>query len=236
MFVLLRHAHAIAQQSWHGPDAHRPLSALGQKQAAGLVATLTGIELRVLYCSPTTRCLDTLGPLAAAHDLPIHEHPLLAPDAAADELCAALDTGTWPAPCGAPTAKPSPRSPHAPAPTAPAHSPSGTPQRVEPGCSMPTPRRATSTPIRRSSLSPQVTHATRNAKGVPEVLPLADRWPDLQALDAPYSHEEAGSDRRARECSGSTAQRPGLAPAIRGTLKPGTANTRTPGRSAPRMG
>ncbi|MFD6065230.1 hypothetical protein [Rhodococcus wratislaviensis] len=27
-----------------------------------------------------------------AHPLPIHEHPLLAPDAAADELCAALDT------------------------------------------------------------------------------------------------------------------------------------------------
>ncbi|ABG99474.1 conserved hypothetical protein (plasmid) [Rhodococcus jostii RHA1] len=92
MFVLLRHAHAIGKQSWHGPDAHRPLSALGQEQAAGLVETLTGVELRVLYCSPTTRCLDTLAPLAAAHGLVIHEHPLLTPDAAADDLFAALDT------------------------------------------------------------------------------------------------------------------------------------------------
>ncbi|MFE7419415.1 SixA phosphatase family protein [Rhodococcus sp. NPDC057529] len=92
MFVLLRHAHAIGKQDWSGPDADRPLSALGRDQAAGLVATLTGVELRVLYCSPTTRCLDTLAPLAAGYRLPIHEHPLLAPDAAPDELCAALDT------------------------------------------------------------------------------------------------------------------------------------------------
>jgi hypothetical protein len=50
------------------------------------------------YSSPTTRCLDTLAPLAAAHGLPIHEHPLLAPDAAAEDPCAALEgtdlTGT----------------------------------------------------------------------------------------------------------------------------------------------
>ncbi|MGV9869890.1 SixA phosphatase family protein [Rhodococcus koreensis] len=92
MFVLLRHAHAIGKQHWSGPDAHRPLSELGRQQAAGLVDTLTGIELRVLYCSPTTRCLDTLAPLAATHDLSIREHPLLAPDAVADELCAVLDS------------------------------------------------------------------------------------------------------------------------------------------------
>ncbi|MFE5707034.1 SixA phosphatase family protein [Rhodococcus koreensis] len=92
MFVLLRHAHAIGKQNWGGPDADRPLSALGRDQATGLVGTLAGVELRVLYCSPTTRCLDTLAPLAAAHRLPIHEHPLLAPDAAPDDLCAALDT------------------------------------------------------------------------------------------------------------------------------------------------
>ncbi|MFC9763258.1 SixA phosphatase family protein [Rhodococcus jostii] len=98
MFVLLRHAHAIGKQNWNGPDTHRPLSVVGRNQAVGLVDTLTGVELRVLYCSPTTRCLDTLAPLAAAHGLAIHEHPLLAPDAAADELGAALDivdlTGT----------------------------------------------------------------------------------------------------------------------------------------------
>ncbi|TQC42910.1 phosphoglycerate mutase family protein [Rhodococcus sp. WS4] len=70
MFVLLRHAHAISKQSWHGSDAHRPLSALGKEQAAGLVGTLTGVELRVLYCSPTTRCLatgDVAGPRWCTH-------------------------------------------------------------------------------------------------------------------------------------------------------------------------
>ncbi|MBC2638227.1 histidine phosphatase family protein [Rhodococcus sp. 4CII] len=62
MFVLLRHAHAIAKQDWTGPDARRPLSAVGRNQAEGLFDTLTGIEFRALYCSPTTRCLDTVLP------------------------------------------------------------------------------------------------------------------------------------------------------------------------------
>ncbi|BAH48487.1 SixA phosphatase family protein [Rhodococcus opacus] len=91
MFVLLRHAHAIGQQDWTASDALRPLSDLGRDQATGLIGTLAGVDLHVLYCSPTTRCLDTLAPLAAARGLHVQEHPLLAPDAATDELCAALD-------------------------------------------------------------------------------------------------------------------------------------------------
>lgn len=97
MFVLLRHAHAVAKKNWGGLDTDRPLSVLGRQQAANLVAALGGLELRTLFSSPTARCRDTLVPLAAARGLPIREHPLLAPDASVDELRSLLggsDSGT----------------------------------------------------------------------------------------------------------------------------------------------
>ncbi len=34
MFVLVRHAHAGNKALWHGPDADRPLSIVGRRQAA----------------------------------------------------------------------------------------------------------------------------------------------------------------------------------------------------------
>lgn len=88
----MRHAHAGDKTRWRGADADRPLSTLGQRQARSLVAALRGIELHTLFSSPTARCRDTLLPLAVARDLPIQDHPLLAPDASGDELFAALHT------------------------------------------------------------------------------------------------------------------------------------------------
>ncbi|RZL74161.1 MAG: hypothetical protein EOP32_35520 [Rhodococcus sp. (in: high G+C Gram-positive bacteria)] len=67
MFVLVRHAHG-GKTSWRGPDAVRPLSTPGYWQVRSLVPALTGIELRALFASPTTRCHQTLLPLAAASD------------------------------------------------------------------------------------------------------------------------------------------------------------------------
>ena len=90
MFVLVRHSHAGEKKQWHGPDVERPLSPLGHEQAHGLVAALSGIEIETLLSSPTTRCRQTLLPLAQARGLPIHDEPLLAPDAPPDELFAAL--------------------------------------------------------------------------------------------------------------------------------------------------
>lgn len=81
MFVLVRHSHAGEKKQWHGPDVERPLSPLGHEQAHGLVAALSGIEIETLLSSPTTRCRQTLLPLAQARGLPIHDEPLLAPDA-----------------------------------------------------------------------------------------------------------------------------------------------------------
>ncbi|REE75573.1 phosphohistidine phosphatase SixA [Rhodococcus wratislaviensis] len=90
MFVLVRHAHAGEKKKWDGPDADRPLSPLGHDQAHGLVAALRGIEIATLFSSPTTRCRQTLLPLAEAVGLRVADHPLLAPDATPDELFALL--------------------------------------------------------------------------------------------------------------------------------------------------
>ncbi|WP_016884961.1 MULTISPECIES: SixA phosphatase family protein [unclassified Rhodococcus (in: high G+C Gram-positive bacteria)] len=90
MFVLVRHAHAGKKQRWRGPDADRPLSTLGHRQARGLVAALSGIEVRALWSSPALRCRQTLMPLAAARGLRIDLHPLLAIGAPTDELFALL--------------------------------------------------------------------------------------------------------------------------------------------------
>ncbi|MFD6059609.1 SixA phosphatase family protein [Rhodococcus wratislaviensis] len=90
MFVLVRHAHAGEKTGWPGRDADRPLSTLGYWQARGLVAALEGIELRALFASPTTRCHQSLLPLAAARGLRVDDHPLLAADARLDELFAVL--------------------------------------------------------------------------------------------------------------------------------------------------
>ncbi|MDV7354522.1 phosphoglycerate mutase family protein [Rhodococcus oxybenzonivorans] len=90
MFVLVRHAHAGNKTQWHGPDAARPLSGLGRRQADHLVAALAGIEIRALLSSPTVRCRGTLAPLAAARGLTVEDHCLLAPGAPVDRLFAAL--------------------------------------------------------------------------------------------------------------------------------------------------
>jgi broad specificity phosphatase PhoE len=91
MFVLVRHAHAGEKKSWHGPDSDRPLSTLGYRQARGLVAALDGIRLRAPFASPTTRCHQTLLPLAAARGMRIEDHPLLAVGAPTDQLIAVLE-------------------------------------------------------------------------------------------------------------------------------------------------
>ncbi|RZL74150.1 MAG: phosphoglycerate mutase family protein [Rhodococcus sp. (in: high G+C Gram-positive bacteria)] len=88
MFVLVRHAHAGEENRWPGPDCDRPLSTPGYWQARSLVPALTGIELRTMSASPTTRRHQTLLPLPAARGLRIDDHPLLAVGAPLDQLLA----------------------------------------------------------------------------------------------------------------------------------------------------
>ena len=92
MFVLVRHGLAGEKGSWHGPDEQRPLTAVGQVQALGLVESLGGLGLRALWSSPTDRCRQTLVPLATRLGLPVQDIAVLSTDAEVDHLLAFLSS------------------------------------------------------------------------------------------------------------------------------------------------
>ena len=64
---LVRHADAGDPSEWTGPDAERPLSGKGVKQAARLAATLLAAETRFdsIRHSPARRCAETATVLSA---------------------------------------------------------------------------------------------------------------------------------------------------------------------------
>jgi 2,3-bisphosphoglycerate-dependent phosphoglycerate mutase len=66
---LIRHAQSLPHPDQAEPDW--PLSAVGEKQARGLVAALQPLGIRRLYCSPYRRCRDTLAPFADAAGLDV---------------------------------------------------------------------------------------------------------------------------------------------------------------------
>lgn len=65
---LVRHADAGDPAEWIGPDAERPLSSKGVKQAARLAAALVaaGTSVGALRTSPARRCTETCAVIAAA--------------------------------------------------------------------------------------------------------------------------------------------------------------------------
>lgn len=65
MFTLARHAEAGEKRSWLRADQERPLTAMGQRQAAGLAQSLAILKGPRLVSSPYLRCVQTLDPLAA---------------------------------------------------------------------------------------------------------------------------------------------------------------------------
>lgn len=79
--VVLRHAKATPREEWDGPDAARPLTARGAKQAAGIVGPLTAFGVRKIVSSDAVRCVTTVTPLAAALGKEIERTPLLSQDA-----------------------------------------------------------------------------------------------------------------------------------------------------------
>lgn len=70
---LVRHALAGDKHAWDGPDAVRPLTGPGRRQAVGLVESLAGLPVGRILSSPRRRCVETVQPLAEARGLPI-EH------------------------------------------------------------------------------------------------------------------------------------------------------------------
>lgn len=83
---LVRHADAGDPAEWIGPDAERPLSSKGVKQAARLAAALVaaGTNVGVLRTSPARRCTETCAVIAAALETTatIDEHLADGPSAA----------------------------------------------------------------------------------------------------------------------------------------------------------
>jgi broad specificity phosphatase PhoE len=69
---LVPHCTSVARDGWTGSHDVRPLAQLGHQQAAALV-TAIGTDLDGVYSSPTARCRQTVGPLAAAAGLPVHD-------------------------------------------------------------------------------------------------------------------------------------------------------------------
>lgn len=79
--VVLRHGKAKPREEWDGPDATRPLTARGRRQADAIVGPLRAFGVRKVVSSPAERCLQTVAPLAAALDRRIEQSPLLSQDA-----------------------------------------------------------------------------------------------------------------------------------------------------------
>jgi broad specificity phosphatase PhoE len=68
---LVRHARAGRRQGWSGPDDLRPLSKVGRRQTAALLARFEEREIRRIVSSPYVRCRQSVEPLASARRLPV---------------------------------------------------------------------------------------------------------------------------------------------------------------------
>lgn len=79
--VVLRHAKALARDGWKGPDAERPLSARGERQARALVGPLRAFGVRRIVSSDAVRCVATVRPLAAELGRDIRRTRLIGQDA-----------------------------------------------------------------------------------------------------------------------------------------------------------
>ena len=88
--ILLRHASAGSQDTWHGDDALRPLDGVGRQQAATLAEDLRPYGVGRIVSSPHTRCVETVEPLAEALALPVEERDEIADGAPVTEALALL--------------------------------------------------------------------------------------------------------------------------------------------------
>ena len=79
--IVLRHGKAVGRDSWSGPDALRPLTARGTRQAHAIVGPLRAFGVRRVISSDAVRCVTTVTPLAAALGKPIRRTGLISQDA-----------------------------------------------------------------------------------------------------------------------------------------------------------
>jgi len=67
--AVVRHGEAEPRKGWTGPDPLRPLTSYGEAQAAALAPLLRAYGVKRLVSSPSTRCVQTLAPLATQRRL-----------------------------------------------------------------------------------------------------------------------------------------------------------------------
>ncbi|HEY1454862.1 MAG TPA: phosphoglycerate mutase family protein [Candidatus Dormibacteraeota bacterium] len=77
-FYVVRHAKAGSRGDWTGDDRQRPLSKKGHKQAQDLVSVLAPFPVSAVISSPFLRCLQTVEPLARAHEVEVETAESLA--------------------------------------------------------------------------------------------------------------------------------------------------------------
>ena len=102
--VLVRHGVAGDRAKWDGEDRLRPLDRRGERQAAALPESLSGLPIRRILTSPAVRCVQTVEPLAAALGIEVEETPALAEGAARADIMALARRRPAPGRCCAPTA------------------------------------------------------------------------------------------------------------------------------------
>lgn len=89
VIVLVRHAKAGKRSEWHGEDAQRPLDAAGVQQARQLAIFLARFAPGLVVAAEPLRCVQTVEPLAAILDLPVHVEAVVG-----DERFAAAPSST----------------------------------------------------------------------------------------------------------------------------------------------
>ena len=100
VLIVLRHARAMKRAVWRGKDDKRPLDDRGFADAEALTAILSAYAPTQVHSSNTARCLDTVDPYVAAHQLDVVLEPQLSerghrhkPSAAAKRTEALLALG-----------------------------------------------------------------------------------------------------------------------------------------------
>jgi len=88
--IVLRHGQSRSRETWHAPDAERPLLASGRRQAEHLAPVLDAYGVARVVSSTSARCRQTLEPYAEAIDVPLEEAPLLSEEGAEADKTAAL--------------------------------------------------------------------------------------------------------------------------------------------------
>jgi broad specificity phosphatase PhoE len=87
---LVRHAAAGHRSPFDDNDLGRQLSDIGQGQAGVLAQFFAEMPVRSVWSSLATRCLQTVGPIAAHHSLEVIAQPFLTEGARPTDLLEAL--------------------------------------------------------------------------------------------------------------------------------------------------